>query len=115
MTKELTFDQRIQQQESPAEPGVWLFIFLDMTTFSLFFWIFIWERSNQISLFTQSQAALNKNLGVINTLLLLASSYCMVMALRAARKQSALLFGRFTKLAILCGFGFLIIKLIEYN
>ena len=67
-----------------------------------------------VALFTQSQAELNRSLGLLNTLLLLTSSWCVAQAVAAARAGNAAarryLFG-----AIALGIGFVVVKAIEYN
>lgn len=87
----------------------------DMVIFALFFAVFVYYRGEQPSLFAQSQSQLNVHYGALNTLLLLTSSWFVVMGVNAARQlknaQSAVLF----ILAILCGLGFSTVKFIEYS
>jgi nitric oxide reductase NorE protein len=99
----------------PGEVGIWVLILGDMLVFGLFFLVFVYYRGFDVELYNRSQASLNQNFGAINTLLLLASSWFVVMAVEKARvaegKPAAMLFG----VALLCGGGFSVVKIIEYR
>lgn len=99
----------------PGEVGIWVFVFGDMLVFALLFITYLYYRSLELSLFVDSQATLNAFLGLINTLVLLASSCFVVMsvdALKAYRLPHAKLHLIF---AISCGFIFVGIKYFEYS
>jgi nitric oxide reductase NorE protein len=102
-------------RQLPGEVGIWLFIFGDMLVFSLFFITFMFYRGENLALFQQSQTHLNQTLGVVNTFLMLSSSWFVAMAVQSARKNM----GRVTPLLFLCGFGcglgFVIAKFFEYR
>src|SRR5690606_21603109 len=87
------------EKHLPGEAGVWVFILGDMLVFSLFFCIFIYYRALDVELFLTSQAQLNQNYGAVNTLLLLTSSWFVVMALNAVRNDSGRLAGKLLLLA----------------
>lgn len=99
----------------PGEAGVWVFIIGDLLIFALFFSVFVFYRDQQVELFTASQATLNANYGALNTLLLLTSSWFVVMALGAARKQLHMNAFYLFLLAFFCGVGFSVVKIIEYS
>jgi nitric oxide reductase NorE protein len=99
----------------PGEEGVWIFIFGDMMVFSLFFGVFMYYRSLDIAAFTLSQATLNQNYGAINTVLLLTSSWFVVLGLHAVKKNMGQLASRLFTAALLCGLGFAAIKFVEYG
>jgi nitric oxide reductase NorE protein len=54
---------------------VWVFVLGDMSVFALLFGTFVFYRAQQTDLYKQSQATLDQNLGALNTLLLLSSSW----------------------------------------
>jgi nitric oxide reductase NorE protein len=99
----------------PAEAGIWIFILLDMLIFAEMFAIFVWYRAENRDLFKASQQLVNPAYGLIYTLLLLTSSWCVVLAVIAAKNR---LFGASSKL-VLWAFGlgaaFVAIKLVEYG
>lgn len=99
----------------PGEPGIWMFVAGDMVMFSLLFFIFLHYRAADPVLFAESQALLNQGLGLLNTLLMLTSSWLVASGVQAARRNEAALVRRFFKLAIGCGFAFLAVKYFEYS
>lgn len=98
----------------PGEEGVWLFILGDLVIFGLFFVTFVVYRSWQPELYAASQLHMNQTLGVVNTLLLLSSSWAVASALHRAKSGlpgAPALLG----LAIAMGIGFGIVKYFEYS
>jgi len=99
----------------PGEVGIWVFILGDMAIFGLFFFVFVYYRGLNIDVYLQSQATLNQNYGALNTLFLLASSWFVAMAVEDMRSKVTRLAPRFFVLAMLCGLGFAVVKIIEYR
>jgi len=99
----------------PGEAGAWIFILGDMCVFAVLFCVYLVQRSHDTALFAQSQEHLNRNLGAINTIVLLVSSLCVVLAVGAVRTAGRqhfappLIIG-----ALLCGACFIVVKAIEY-
>jgi nitric oxide reductase NorE protein len=97
----------------PAEVGVWVFIGGDLIVFAIFFMTFVWHRANNLQVFADSQLLLNRNLGLLNTFLLLTGSLFVAQALRQARlggdHVASLLMA-----TIFCGLGFCGVKVLEY-
>jgi nitric oxide reductase NorE protein len=100
----------------PGEPGLWILLFGDMLVFTVLFAVFLHQRGMQPDVFAASQDTLNRNLGALNTLVLLSSSLFVVMATNAVRQSPQrpaaprLLLG-----AIGCGVCFIVIKAFEYH
>lgn len=118
MPDSLTMDGISNQNQArrlPGEPGVWVFILGDMVIFSLFFSVFLFYRAADVELFNRSQALLNLNYGAVNTLILLTSSWFVVMGLNAVRKSLPKIASRCFALALLCGLLFSGIKIAEYS
>jgi nitric oxide reductase NorE protein len=103
------------KKKIPGEEGTWIFILGDMTVFAVFFTVYLVERSKQRTLFELSQATLNKNLGAVNTVLLLISSLFVVLAVRAMRTAQRRLAQRAITGAFVCGIAFILVKVIEYH
>lgn len=99
----------------PGEVGIWVFILGDMLIFGLFFIVFVYNRGLNSDVYLQSQATLNQNYGAINTLFLLASSWFVAMAVDDMRSKVVRLAPLFFTLAMLCGLGFGVVKIIEYR
>lgn len=99
----------------PGETGVWMFIIGDVLVFSLLFSVFVYDRSQEVALFVEQQQLLNQTLGLLNTVLLLTSSWLVALAVHGARAgQLPRARGCFV-LAILCGIGFVVIKYFEWG
>ena len=99
----------------PGEVGIWVFILGDMVIFGLFFIVFVYNRGLNSDVYLQSQATLNQNYGAINTLFLLASSWFVAMAVDDMRSKVVRLAPLFFTLAMLCGLGFGVVKVVEYR
>jgi nitric oxide reductase NorE protein len=104
-----------QPARLPGDSGVWIFIIADVCAFALFFLIFTVGRIGDPALYEQSRRALDANLGLLNTAILLTSSYFMVRAVEAARAGLRAGVTRNLMLAMLIGAGFAITKVIEYS
>ena len=99
----------------PGETGVWMFIIGDILVFSLLFSVFVYDRSQEVALFVEQQQLLNQTLGLLNTVLLLTSSWLVALAVHGARAgQLSRARGCFVS-AILCGIGFVAIKYFEWG
>jgi nitric oxide reductase NorE protein len=98
----------------PGIEGVWVLIAGDMMIFALLFGSFMSARLTHPAAFEASRHALDFHRGGINTLLLLTSSWCVVMALRAMRAECREPALRWLGAAILGGAGFAVSKVLEY-
>ncbi len=99
----------------PGEVGVWVFVLGDMLVFGLFFSVFVYYRGLDLEIFRASRATLNENYGALNTLLLLLSSWFVILAVLDLRKRAGTLAPRLFLLAFTCGAGFSLVKFVEYR
>lgn len=99
----------------PGEPGIWIFVLLDMLIFTEMFCIFVWYRSENRELFQLSQQSVDPVYGLVYTLLLLTSSWCIVMAVSAVRKNYFDTASRFVLWGFVLGAAFVGIKFVEYG
>jgi nitric oxide reductase NorE protein len=97
----------------PGEVGVWVLILGDMTMFAVFFALYSQARAADVALFDRSQARLSTGIGLANTLLLLASSFFVARGVHRVRGggEGSACFA----LAMLCGAGFGVDKVLEYG
>jgi nitric oxide reductase NorE protein len=98
----------------PGEQGTWVLLFGDMLVFAVFFGTFLVERASTPELFDQGRRTLHLNVGLINTLVLLTSSLCVVVYLGALRSGSGRLATRAVGAAIGFGVLFVALKVYEY-
>lgn len=99
----------------PGEEGIWLLISGDLILFSLLFAVFLSMRGEQIEVFERGRALLNQNWGLVNTLLMLTSSWFVATAVKAARLQMVGVTVRCFGAALACGLGFALVKFFEYS
>lgn len=99
----------------PGEAGIWLVILGDMTIFALLFGTYLYYRRPEADLFNRSQEVLSRDLGALNTLILLTSSWFMAMAVQFARLRRGGPIPWLIAAAIFCGCCFGFIKIIEYH
>jgi len=110
-----TIERREPAAHLPGETGVWVFIMGDMLMFAAFFVTFMYYRAADEALYAESQRTLNQHLGVLNTFLMLTSSWFVASAMRAARADLPDLVRRLVVGAFLCGLGFVAVKFFEYR
>lgn len=102
------------QRKLAGDEGVWFFISADIGMFAMFFLLFMLERFKAPALFEQSRQQLEPLLGVINTLILLSSSYLVALAVHSARAGRREAVSRYLILGMLVGAGFAVTKMYEY-
>ncbi len=98
----------------PGDLAMWFFILAELAVFGVFFAVYGVVRARQPALFAAGQAELARLPAIINTLLLIAGSGTVALAVqdfatgRVRRAQRWLLF------TLLCGSAFLVIKSLEF-
>jgi nitric oxide reductase NorE protein len=104
-----------ESSQHPGTDGLWTFVFIDMAIFLLIFFTFMSERLRHFDVYSASQHHLNELFGLANTVILLTSSWMVVEAVHAARKQLPKKVSAYLMGAFLLGGVFSINKLIEYT
>lgn len=99
----------------PGESGTWVFLFGDMLVFGVFFATFMVERAKAPETFDVARKTLHLGVGLANTLVLLTSSLCVVVALRALRSGVRRIAARAVAAAMICGGVFFALKMFEYH
>lgn len=98
----------------PGESGTWVFLFGDMLVFGAFFVTFLVERAKAPEVFDTARATLHIGVGVVNTLVLLTSSLCVVLSLKALRAGAHQIATRAVAAAMGFGVAFIALKVYEY-
>lgn len=98
-----------------AKFGMWLFLATEILLFGGLFCAFILFRWMYYDEFHAASLHLNPWMGGINTVVLIISSYFAAMAVDAAQHNDNKKVVRNLTITIICAFGFLIIKYIEYS
>ncbi len=99
----------------PGDGAMWVMVLGDMIIFGAYFLIYMVHRAMAPAAFLAAQQHLNVTVGVINTMVLLTSSWFVVRGVCAARagqpeQAVRLLFG-----AGVCGLAFIAIKAYEWS
>jgi len=98
----------------PGDLAIWFFIFMELLVFAIFFIIYSIKRVQNVELFNQYQLTLNKEIGAINTLILITSSYFVIRAVHAIKLDDVKGCINWLYASIGGGFAFLILKSFEY-
>lgn len=105
----------LDQQFEASKLGMWLFLVTEILLFSGLFLGYFILHSKHPEAFVSAHHHLDRNLGLINTVVLLVSSFTMVMAVQSAalsktKATLAYLYATFT-----LGGVFMVIKYFEYS
>jgi nitric oxide reductase NorE protein len=107
--------ESVTTRRVPGEAGTWVFLFGDMLVFGTFFATFMVERAKAPAIFDVSRKTLHTGVGVTNTLVLLTSSLCVVVALGALRSGARHIARSALLAAMVCGGMFILLKVFEYH
>lgn len=99
----------------PGDSAMWVMVLGDLLFFGAYFVIFMIHRAMAPELYLQSQQHLNLTLGVVNTIVLLTSSWFVARSVQTARSGDHDRALRLTYLGGLCGVVFIAIKAYEWS
>jgi cytochrome c oxidase subunit 3 len=104
-----------EQQLDASKIGMWLFLATEILLFAGLFVGFALMQAAHPAAFVEAHHHLDKSLGALNTVVLLFSSFTMVMAVHSAatNKQKALI--RYLLVTLACAGIFLVVKAFEYH
>lgn len=104
-----------EQQKGASTLGMWVFLITEVMFFGGMFLAYTIYRALYPHVFALTSSSLNVYIGAANTVVLLCSSYTMVMAVRSAQlgKRNAIIV--FLILTLILGFVFLGVKAYEWN
>jgi nitric oxide reductase NorE protein len=111
-----TLNQQIRNQKDlPGDFAIWIFIFAEMLVFGVLFVAYAFTRAKNVELFNESQLALSRTSGAINTLVLITSSYFVVRGVDAIKRGLSSQCAHWLTGALLFGGVFVSIKIIEFH
>lgn len=102
------------QRRVPGQPDMWLFVLFEALLFTGYFSVYLALRTQNEDLFLQSQADLDLRLGVLNTVVLLTSSWAIARCVRAARDGSYRSATTYAYVTVGLGVTFVISKVFEW-
>lgn len=115
MTDSFVSDIKSGERRLPAEEGLWAFIIGDMVLFAIFFNVFLYYARLEPDVFVAGQNALDTEIGLLNTFVLLISSWFVVLGVRAVRAGVASRARHCFISASLLGVTFVVVKIFEYS
>jgi cytochrome c oxidase subunit 3 len=104
-----------EQQYQSAKLGMWLFLATEILFFGGLFCAYAVFRANHPEIFVFGHHFLDKNLGALNTVILICSSATIAWAVRAAQLRQMRVLKLMLWLTIACAVGFLSVKYVEYS
>ncbi len=69
----------------PGQPDMWAFVLFETLVFTAYFGFYMFYRARSPELFLHAQAQLDLRIGVVNTLVLLLSSWSVARCVQSAR------------------------------
>ncbi len=99
----------------PGDGAIWVMVLGDLIIFGSYFLIFMVHRTMAPQEFLEAQQHLNLNIGVLNTLVLLTSSWFVARSVVAARDRDYTAAVRLTYLGGACGVLFIGLKAYEWT
>jgi cytochrome c oxidase subunit 3 len=105
----------MDQQFNAAKIGMWLFLVTEVLMFGGLFIGYGIMHSRHPEAFMAAHHHLNRTLGALNTVVLLLSSFTMVMAVWAAQTSRKKLVILFLLITLLCAGTFMVVKYYEYS
>ena len=115
VTQSVTPGRSAALRYPPGDLAIWIFILAELLVCGIFFAAYAFARVNNVELFDQYQATLDRDAALINTLALITSSYFVVRAVAAIRDDNRLVCVRWLWLAIAAAAVFVVVKSIEYG
>ena len=97
-----------------AKLGIWLFLASEVMLFGGLFSAYVLLRVGSTD-WPHGADILNVPLAMLNTMVLITSSVTMVMSWASLRQGKVAAYKGYMVATLLCGFGFMIIKAIEYG
>ena len=107
--------ENADQQYQSAKLGMWVFLATEILFFGGLFVAYAVYRANHPEVFVFGHHFLDKNLGALNTVILICSSLTAAWAVRAAQLKQTGMLKLMLVLTIVFAFGFMGVKSVEYN
>jgi cytochrome c oxidase subunit III len=105
----------IEQQRETSTLGMWIFLSTEILFFGGLFLTYTVNRSTHSDVFSAASKSINLTLGAVNTVVLIASSLTMAMAVWSSQVGKKKLVTLFLIATLVLGSVFLGIKAIEYH
>ncbi|MDP7705996.1 cytochrome c oxidase subunit 3 [Mycobacterium sp. TY815] len=78
-------EKAVRPKSVPGQPDMWVFVLFETLVFTAYFGFYLFYRARSPELFVHSQAQLDLRVGVLNTLVLLLSSWSVARCVQSSR------------------------------
>lgn len=110
-----TFSSRRKITKIPGSMAIWAAILAEMSEFAIMFIVYFLAKVHNPEIFAEGPSKLNTLAGASNTLVMLTSSFFVVRAVIAMRKNQRTECIRWLWGAVMLGVAYLVIKFFEYQ
>jgi cytochrome c oxidase subunit III len=104
-----------RQQFAAGKLGMWIFLLTEILLFGGLFCVYAVYRAHHPEIFTLASRLLDRNLGALNTAVLILSSFTMAWGVRCAQRDRRLGTALCLAATLLCACVFLGVKYVEYK
>jgi len=108
-------DQIIANSKIPGSIAIWIFIYAELFEFALFFIGFLVAKIYYPEEFYQGPSQLSTITGLLNTLVLITSSFFVTQAMKAIKRDEQKRTVMWLCLTIIAGLSYCVIKTWEYH
>jgi len=98
----------------PGDPDMWLFVVFESLVFTSYFCIYLYARTQHEQAFLAAQSALTMSLGILQTVVLLTSSWTIARCVRETRAARYAAAQRFAFMTAGLGAVFFALKIAEW-
>jgi len=101
-------------QRFPGDPDMWLFVVIESLVFTSYFCIYLYSRTQHEREFLDAQSALTMWVGILDTIVLLTSSWAIARCVRCSRAADYAAARRFAFVTAGLGVAFFALKIAEW-
>lgn len=98
----------------PGEPDMWLFVVVESLVFTSYFCIYLYSRTQHEEAFLEAQSALTMPMGVLDTIVLLTSSWAIARCVQHTRAAHWGTARRLALVTVALGAVFFALKVTEW-
>lgn len=106
---------RPERRPLPGDLAIWIFIAAELLVFGVLFVVYAFARRGHVADFNAGQALLDQTTGLVNTWVLMTSSYAVVRATQAMQGGGARSCVRWLLVAMALGLVFCALKFAEFH
>jgi nitric oxide reductase NorE protein len=103
-----------EPERVPGEADMWFFVLFESLVFTAYFCVYLYFRTQDERAFLDAQSALNLPLGIVDTIVLLTSSWAIARCVQNARAGRYRAARQLALVTIGLGVAFSVLKLVEW-